>query len=98
MLPQKIIQSQQKRVLNLLMSPNPDGYTRMQIARCLGIERATICRRVAELRDLGLVRVVKKDLDPLTHELATFLTANKDVLNTLQHQEEPQQEETGRLF
>lgn len=96
MLPQKVIQSQQKRVLNLLRSPNPEGYTRMQIARCLGIERATICRRVAELRDLGLVRVVKTDLDPLTKERATFLTANEDVLLSLPTQEEF--EETGRLF
>lgn len=98
MLPQKVIISQQQRVLNLLRSPNPEGYTRMQIARCLGIERATICRRVAELRDLGLVRIVKTDLDPLTRERATFLTANEDVLNTLPQREEPQQEETGRLF
>lgn len=98
MIPQKEIISQQKRVLNLLLSPNPDGYTRMQIARCLGIERATICRRVAELRDLGLVRVVKTDLDPLTHERATFLTANEDVICKLPHLEEPQQEETGKLF
>ena len=96
MLPQKTILSQQKRVLNLLRSPNPEGYTRMQIARCLGIERATICRRVAELRDLGLVRVVKTDLDPLTKERATFLTANEDVLLSLPTQEEF--EETGRLF
>ena len=96
MLPQKVIQSQQKRVLNLLMSPNPDGYTRMQIARCLGIERATICRRVAELRDLGLVRVVKTDLDPITHERATFLTANENVLATIPAPMETEQ--TGKLF
>lgn len=95
MLPQKTILSQQKRVLNLLRSPNPEGYTRMQIARCLGIERATICRRVAELRDLGLVRVVKTDLDPLTKERATFLTANEDVLATIPA---PLDEQTGRLF
>ena len=98
MLPQKVIISQQRRVLNLLMSPNPEGFTRMQIAKCLGIERATICRRVAELRDLGLVRIVKTDLDPLTRERATFLTANEDVISKLPHMEEPQQEETGRLF
>lgn len=96
MLPQKTILSQQKKVLNLLRSPNPEGYTRMQIARCLGIERATICRRVAELRDLGLVRVVKTDLDPLTKERATFLTANEDVMLSLPTKEEF--EETGRLF
>lgn len=98
MLPQKVIITQQQRVLNLLRSPNPDGYTRMQIAKCLGIERATICRRVAELRDLGLVRVVKTDLDPLTRERATFLTANSDVIKTIPTPPEEKTEETGTLF
>ena len=96
MLPQNIIISQQKRVLNLLKSPNPDGYTRMQIASCLGIERASICRRVAELRDLGLVRIVKTGLDPITHQRASFLTANEDIILTLP-QEQPA-ELTGNLF
>ena len=96
MLPEKVIISQQKRVLNLLKSPNPDGFTRMQIARCLGIERATICRRAAELRELGVIRVVRKARCPITKEKAEFLTANKEIIGTLP---EPVKEgETGDLF
>ena len=96
MIPQNVIISRQKKVLDLLRSPNPQGYTRMQIANCLGIERASICRRVAELRDLGLVRIVKIGLDPITRQRATFLTANEDVMEGLPPMEKP--ETTGNLF
>ena len=96
MLPQKVITSQQRRIYNLLCSPNPDGFTRMQIAKCLGIERATVCRRVAELRDLGVLRVVKNGICHITHEKATFLSCNKELLATLAP--EPKKEETGNLF
>ena len=96
MIPQNVIISRQKKVLDLLRSPNPQGYTRMQIANCLGIERASICRRVAELRDLGLVRIVKIGLDPITRQRATFLTANEDVMEGLPPMEKP--EKTGNLF
>lgn len=93
--------SQQKQVLTLLQSPNPNGYTRMQIANCLGIERASVCRRVAELRDRGLIWIVKKGPCPVTGETATFLTANKNVAMSLPpsaraHVEKPEQ--TGKLF
>jgi len=96
MIPQNAIISQQKKVLDLLRSPNPHGYTRMQFANCLGIERASICRRVAELRDLGLVRVVKTGLDPITRQRATFLTANEEVMEGLPPMTKPEQ--TGNLF
>ena len=96
MLPQKVITSQQRRIYNLLCSPNPDGFTRMQIAKCLNIERVTVCRRVAELRDLGVLRVVKNGICPITHEKATFLSCNKELLATLAPT--PQKEETGNLF
>ena len=96
MIPQKVITSQQKRIYNLLCSPNPDGFTRMQIARCLGIERATVCRRVAELRELGVLKVVKKGRCPITHERATFLTCNKDLMETIAPEEKVA--ETGNLF
>lgn len=98
MIPQKVIITQQKRVLNLLLSPNPEGFTRMQLAKGLGIERATICRRVAELRDLGLVCVVKKDICPITHEKAEFLTANREVISSLPAPSEQVTEQTGSLF
>ena len=95
MIPQKVITSQQRRIYNLLCSPNPGGFTRMQIARCLGIERATVCRRVAELRELGVLKVVKKGRCPITHEKATFLSCNKGLIDSIPAQ---QNEETGSLF
>ena len=96
MLPQNVIISQQKRVLDLLKSPNPEGFTRMQIANCLGIERATICRRVAELRKLGLIKVVKVAPCRITKEKAEYLTADKEVMKNIP---EPVKEgETGDLF
>lgn len=73
---------QRKKVLEYLSAPNPDGFTRMQISRGLGIERASICRRVAELRDRNLVWVVKTGLCPITGERATFLTSNPDIQKT----------------
>lgn len=88
--------SQQKQVLNLLSSPNPDGFTRMQIARCLGIERASVCRRVAELKERGLLRVVKTGICPITGERASFLTCNKNIILSLPPEVKP--EETGDLF
>lgn len=96
MIPQKIIISQQRRIYNLLCSPNPEGLTRMQIAKCLGIERATVCRRVAELRDLGVLKVVRRGICPITHEKATFLSCNKELLETIAP--EPEKEEVGNLF
>ena len=95
MIPQKVIISQQRRIYDLLCSPNPDGFTRMQIARCLGIERATVCRRVAELRDLGVLKVVKKGRCPITHEKATFLSCNKGLIDSIPP---TKTEETGSLF
>jgi DNA-binding transcriptional regulator LsrR (DeoR family) len=97
MIPQKVITSQQRRIYDLLCSPNPDGFTRMQIARCLGIERATVCRRVAELRELGVLKVVKKGRCPITHEQATFLSCYKGLIESVPS-EEPKTEETGSLF
>ena len=50
-----------------------EGATRLQIARGTGIERATICRRVAELRERGLLHVHHEGLDPITNTKAEFL-------------------------
>lgn len=89
------------QVYDLLNSTNPDGLTRMQIANCLGIERATICRRVAELRDEGRIWVVKKGLCPVTNRRAEFLTTSVQVAMAMQAQQlnrEGSREETGKLF
>ena len=90
------IRSQRKQVFDLLNSTNPDGLTRMQISKCLGVERASICRRVAELRDKGVLWVVKRGLDPITGERAEFLTTNKNVAMSLPIEAQP--EKTGMLF
>lgn len=89
------------RVYDLLQSPNPEGYTRMQIARCLGIERASVCRRIADLRDEGKVWVLGKGIDPITKERSDRLTSNLQVAMAAQGKpvsREVKVEETGRLF
>ena len=89
------------RVYDLLQSPNPEGYTRMQIARCLGIERASVCRRIADLRDEGKVWVLGKGIDPITKERSERLTSNLLVAMAAQGKpvsREVKVEETGRLF
>ena len=89
------------RVYDLLQSPNPKGYTRMQIARCLGIERASVCRRIADLRDEGKVWVIGRGIDPITKERADKLTSNVQVAMAAQGKpvsREVKTEETGRLF
>ena len=100
MITERKIRTQQRRVFELLSSPNPDGFTRMQIALCLGIERASVCRRVAELRDMGKLWIVKKGIDPTTKEGATFLTCNPEVAEKAQatKAERVDRELTGRLF
>lgn len=97
------IRTQQKRVYELLCSPNPDGFTRMQIALCLGIERASVCRRVAELRDMGKLWIIKKGIDPTTKERASFITSNPEVAAKAQAQkmaimQREDKELTGKLF
>lgn len=73
----------------------------MQIARCLGIERASVCRRIADLRDEGKVWVVGKGIDPITKERSERLTSNLQVAMAAQGKpvsREVKVEETGRLF
>ena len=93
---------QKQQVYDLLKSPNPDGLTRMQIAKCLGIERASVCFRVAELRDEGRIWVVRKGLCPITKTRAEFLTTSLQVAMGTQakplNKEGKKEEETGRLF
>lgn len=89
------------KVYDLLLSPNPDGFTRMQIAKCLGIERASVCRRIADLRDEGKVWVIGKGLDPVTGERAEKLSSNIQVAMGAQGKpvsREVKLEDTGRLF
>ena len=72
----EITLKRQQRVILAFLRDYPAGRTRLQIARGVGIERATICRRIAELRDKQLVCVHHRDLDPLTNTKAEFLITN----------------------
>jgi DNA-binding transcriptional regulator LsrR (DeoR family) len=96
------IRSQRRKVQDLLSSPNPDGLTRMQVAKCLGIERASVCRRVDELRKAGVLWVIRKGPDPITGERAEFLTTNKEVAQYSCYVPEKDRrrnnEKTGNLF
>lgn len=67
------INHQQKLIVNFLRA-HKKGATRLQIAKGIFIERATICRRVAELRQLGILHVHHEGLDPLTNTKAEFLS------------------------
>lgn len=92
---------QKLRVLDVLESPNPDGFTRMQVAKCLNIERSSVCARVGELMDEGRIFTVKRGICPVTGFAATFITANKQIAMSLPasaraYKEKP--EKTGKLF
>lgn len=79
MITDNAIKIQRERIFNLLSEEDPEGLTRLQIARALGIERASVCYRVAELRDQGRIWVIKKGLCPITNTRAEFLTCSQDV-------------------
>ena len=87
---------QREKVYALLSQDNPDGLTRLQVARILGIERGSICRRVAELQEEGRLWVIRKGLDPITNTRAEFLTTNFDVAKKYIRKENF--EKTGTLF
>lgn len=92
---------QKQKVLSILESPNPDGFSRMQVAKCLNIERSSVCARVGELMDEGRIFIVKRGICPVTGFGATFITANKQVAMSLPasaraYKEKP--EKTGKLF
>ena len=91
---------QREQVYDLLSSNNPDGLTRLQVARCLGIERGSVCYRVAELRDKGCLWIVKKGLCPITKTRAEFLTTNPDVAAraNAERARKKDSEKTGKLF
>lgn len=49
--------------------------TMLQVARITGIERANICRRVAELQDQNRIVLVCKSICPITKARAGFYIA-----------------------
>lgn len=79
MITEKGKKRQREKVYNLLSSESTDGLTRLQIARSLGIERASVCYRVAELKNQGRLWVVRRGLCPITNTRAEFLTCSPEV-------------------
>ena len=88
------IEKQRVKVRALLSSPSQNGLTRMQVARCLGIERSSVCGRVNELMKENSCWVIRTGICPITHHRAEFLTTNEKVMEALL----PKVETTGRLF
>ena len=74
------ILTQRQRVYDVLYS-SPVALTRLQVAHKLGIERASVCRRVRELEEVGLLWTVGTGLDPITKQRASLITCNKAVLD-----------------
>ena len=92
---------QKQQVLEILEAPNPEGFTRKQIAQCLNIDRSSVCARVGELAKDGRIFVVKRGICPITGFAATFITANRQIAMSLPssarvRNEKP--EKTGKLF
>ncbi|MHA6697329.1 hypothetical protein [Chryseobacterium sp. A321] len=74
----------QRVVLSLQKQP----LTMLQVARKTGIERASICRRVAQLRKTNSIYLVKTGLCPITKHRAGFYTTNRDIfLQSLNNQQ-----------
>ncbi len=70
---------QLRKIIDYLGDTSTDGHTRMQVSRATGIERASVCRRVAILRKVGKIWSCGKRLDPLTGCRAEYLTTNPNV-------------------
>ncbi len=70
---------QLKMIEDYLGDTSTDGHTRMQVSKATGIERASVCRRVAILRREGKVWSCGKRLDPITGCRAEYLTTNQNV-------------------
>lgn len=72
MITEKKKRTQRTQILLLMEDGRP--RTMLQIARETHIERATICRRIAELRTAGKVYKAFTSKDHLTDELAGYYT------------------------
>ena len=71
--------TQRNRILGVLNDERP--RTMLQIARETHIERATICRRISELRASGQVFKVYTAKDYLTDEMAGYYTTTSKILS-----------------
>lgn len=68
--------SQAQRISEALMRK---PMTRLQVASATQTPIQNVCRRVGELRKLGQVCVVKKDLDPLSGVMAEYISIDPRI-------------------
>ncbi len=67
----------QSQIVNVAEAFRKSPATMLMIARQTGIERANICRYVAEMRKADRIFLVRKGLCPITRHTANFLTTNE---------------------
>jgi hypothetical protein len=66
-------QSQAKKIFEAFYET---PLTMYQCSKRTGIERPNICRRVADWRETGQIKVVTVNVDPLTQRRAQFFSTN----------------------
>lgn len=71
------VRQQEQKIAACLAEPTEKGKTRMRIALETGIERANVCRRVAQLREQGRIWSCGRHLDSITGCRAEFLTTDQ---------------------
>ncbi len=72
----QLILNQRQGIHENLSQQSEKGATRMMIARAVGIERANVCRRIAELREEGRIWTCGRHLCKITGIRAEYLTCN----------------------
>lgn len=71
----KHFEGQRKTIIRAFSNKH---LTMLQVAHMTGIERANICRRVAELRETDNIYLVRKGLCPITKHRAGFYTTDRE--------------------
>jgi hypothetical protein len=74
---EKRIRYQRQKISAALSVQSEMGATRMMIARATDIERANVCRRVAELRKEGRIWICGKHPCKITGARAEYLTCDQ---------------------
>lgn len=76
---EKRIRYQRQKISAALSVQSEMGATRMMIARATDIERANVCRRVAELRKEGRIWICGKHPCKITGARAEYLTCDQNT-------------------
>ena len=72
----KVASWQRTKIILALQEPCEMGKTMLMVARETGVERASICRRVAELREAGLLWECGKHICKVSKSRAMHYTTN----------------------